>query len=330
MLGTLHVTPLGPTLREAERQASQRVKDKSYRRTPLGREVGRFLRALRWSGHAQATLDSYELTLARLAVEHDDFEGYAGFCRPGGAELLRDFLERHWGESARATKARHTAALRSFGAWARAEGLVPWDPAAAIRAPRSRGGEEERVAYPIPVLLQLVRSQPALRDQCALQLLCRMALRKNELRLLRVGDIDLVRNILVVTGKAAPGMGPKRTVLPLEFASLREDLYLHIQGEERRPQEFLLHPRRDRYRPMDPASVHRWFKRCLEVAGLAPTIKPHEMRHSAADHLWRGTGNIVLAQELLRHESPETTRRYLHPTRNDLAEAMRRIEGDWG
>lgn len=81
--------------------------------------------------------------------------------------------------------------------------------------------------------------------------------------------------------------------------------------------------------PMDPASVHRWFKRCLERAALPATIKPHEMRHSAADHLWRGTGNLVMAQELLRHASPDTTRAYLHPTRRDLADAMQRIEGDW-
>jgi integrase/recombinase XerC len=316
---------LGPRLRGAVEEAERRVKDKSYRRSPLGQEVGRYLRALRWSDHAEATLNAYEETLARLAIEHDDFEGVGGFCTPVGTQYLRDFLERHWGDAASATKRRHTAAVRSFCTWALAEGLCAWNPAASIRAPRDRRGGEERVAYAIPVLLKLVRSQESLRDQCALQLLCRMALRKNELRLLTIADVDLVRNLLVVTGK-----GGKRTVLPLEFRSLRDDLYLHIQGEGRQPREYLLYPRSRKNEPMDPASVHRWFKRCLEVAGLPTSIKPHEMRHSAADHLWRGTGNIVMAQELLRHSSPETTRRYLHPTRNDLTVAMHRLEEDWG
>ena len=58
---------------------------------------------------------------------------------------------------------------------------------------------------------------------------------------------------------------------------------------------------------MDPASVHRWFKQCLERAGLPSTIKLHELRHSAADNLWRETGNLMLAQQLLRHASVATT-----------------------
>ncbi len=190
--------------------------------------------------------------------------------------------------------------------------------------PRSGSGAEERVAYPIAVLLQLVSAQDSLRDQCALQLLCRMALRKNELRVLRVGEIDLTRNLIRVHGK-----GDKRAVLPLEFETLREDLYLHIQAESRRPDEFLIYPRSHKTRPMDHASIHRWFKRCLERAGLPSTIKMHEMRHSAADNLWRGTGNLVLAQELLRHSTIDTTRGYLHPTRADLANAMKRLDGDW-
>jgi site-specific recombinase XerD len=73
---------------------------------------------------------------------------------------------------------------------------------------------------------------------------------------------------------------------------------------------------------MDPASVHRWLKTCLDRAGLPATIKTHELRHSAADHLWRATGNLMLAQQLLRHESVATTQAYLHPTRDDLAQGL--------
>ena len=47
---------------------------------------------------------------------------------------------------------------------------------------------------------------------------------------------------------------------------------------------------------------------------------------TAADALWRATGNIVLAQQLLRHESVGTTQTYLHPKREDLADALRALE----
>ena len=55
-------------------------------------------------------------------------------------------------------------------------------------------------------------------------------------------------------------------------------------------------------------------------------IKLHEMRHSAADNLWRESGNLMLAQQLLRHESVATTQAYLHPTREDLTDALARLQ----
>jgi integrase len=61
--------------------------------------------------------------------------------------------------------------------------------------------------------------------------------------------------------------------------------------------------------------------RPLKRAGLPESIKLHELRHSAADDLYRETGDIVKAQKLLQ-ESVATTRGYLHPAREDLAEAL--------
>jgi uncharacterized protein YbbC (DUF1343 family) len=45
-------------------------------------------------------------------------------------------------------------------AWATDEAhLLPWNPAASLKLPRQRGGEE-RVSYPMPILWQLVEAQP--------------------------------------------------------------------------------------------------------------------------------------------------------------------------
>jgi site-specific recombinase XerD len=77
---------------------------------------------------------------------------------------------------------------------------------------------------------------------------------------------------------------------------------------------------------MDPASVHRWHKKCLERAELPASIKLHELRHSAGDNLWRQTGNLLLAQQLLRHQSVATTQHHLHPNRDDLAAALGSLE----
>lgn len=112
--------------------------------------------------------------------------------------------------------------------------------------------------------------------------------------------------------------------------SLREDLYLHIQSERRSDQEYLLYPRSHRHRPMDPASIHRWFKKCLERADLPTRTKMHEMRHSAADAVRRVKGDVTMAQQLLRHSSLKTTQEYLHPTPRELAETLAALDEDWG
>lgn len=312
---------LGPILREAE----GRVKDKSYRRSPVGRDVGRFMRALRWEDKSENTRNSYETTLARLAVDHDDFQdGLAGFCSPVGTEYLREFLDRHWSDAAPATRANRLAAVHSCFQWALAEGIVAFDPSAPIKSPGKRR-RSDRKAYPQEIIHRLVAAQPTLRDQCAVQLVARLGLRKNELRVLRVGEIDLVRDLITVHGK-----GGHVDLMPIGMPSLATDLANHVNWDERKPDEYLLYPKSRKRDPMDPSSVHGWFKRCLKRAGIPETVKLHEMRHTAADHVYRQSGDIVRASQLLRHSSVSTTQTYLHPTRADLAATLAAIDGDWG
>ena len=90
------------------------VKDKTYRSTPAGGEVGRFLRSLRWSDKSQNTLDTYEIVLARLAYDYANFQTLDEFT----TEALRDFLDEHWGDSAPATRRNRLAIVKSFFHWA--------------------------------------------------------------------------------------------------------------------------------------------------------------------------------------------------------------------
>ena len=293
-------------VRAAEREL---VKNKEYRATPIGGEVGRFLRSMRWSDKSDNSIDTYEIVLARLAYDFAHIETLNEIT----VEMIRDFLDRHWGETAPATRRNRLAIVKSFFAWAVDERGLGESPAAKIKPPKRVS--VDRQAYTPETIDQLVRAQPSLRDQIAIQLLGRLALRKNELRLMKVKDVDLGRGTIRIHGK-----GGKVVVLPIGFADLKTDIEVHLVG--RHPEEYVLYPKADPSRPMDAASMHRWFKRALEKAGLPTTIKTHELRHSAADHLWRVTGDLMLAQQLLRHESVATTQAYLHPTREDLAAGL--------
>ena len=65
----------GKTLLTAEALAyaaqvrAEAMKDKGYRVSFVGGEVGRFTRAFRWQDRTQNSLDTYEIVLSRLAVD---------------------------------------------------------------------------------------------------------------------------------------------------------------------------------------------------------------------------------------------------------------------
>jgi integrase/recombinase XerC len=291
---------------------AEAMKNKRYRASPIGEQVGRYMRAQRWGGASDNTLRSYEHTLSRLGLD---------FAHKQLGDLtvddVRDFLDEHWGTSEPATRAQRLAAVRSFFNWAVEEGRCLTSPVQSIKAPKVVN--RERNAYKPDLIHKLVVSQPSLRDQIALQLLGRLGLRRNELRLLRLMDFDLSRGTVLVHGK-----GGKQVVLPLGIPQLKKDLELYLVGCD--AAEYLLHPKTHTTRPMTNPSVHNWFKRCLERAGLPQSIQMHELRHSAGDNLWRQTGNLLLAQQLLRHQSVATTQTYLHPNRDDLDAALAALE----
>ena len=206
------------------------------------------------------------------------------------------------------------AILKSFFRWAADERGLDANPAERIKPPKR--ASVERQAYAPDVIDALWAAQPTLPDQIAIHLLGKLARRRGELGLLKVEDFDIKHGTVRVHGK-----GGKVVVLPLGFKSLKRDLEVYLVGRE--ATEYLLHPRHDRMRPMDPATIHRWFKPCLRRAGLPETMKVGTPLRTISGV---APANLAMAQQLLRHESPATTARYLHPTRDDLEAALQSLD----
>jgi integrase len=312
----------GLLLRVLQEQLEAEVKDKSYQLTPIGEQVRRFLDDLRFNGGPDNTLEAYELPLAWLSLDFDYLGGVADFCDQDGHRLANEFFHRHWGEAALGTKRARIAACRSFGDWAEQHALCPYNPFRRVKLPRKQGSL--RVAHSRGEMEQLLAGQDSLRDECALGLFVCLAFRKNDGRLLQIRDIDLTRDVVYLRHRKRGD----HISLPIEYQWLKDNLYVHIQGEGRQPGEYLIYPKRDTSRPMSEPAFHRWFKRCLRKAGL-PDFPLHELRHTAGDDIWRRTGNLVLAQQLLGHKSLETTRMYLHPSEQDLRQAMQQLAATW-
>lgn len=302
---------LAARLHELQREA---MKDKSYEKTPIGAEVALFMQKLRWEGASDNTLLSYESTLAKLALDfaHKTLEDLT-------TESLRRFLDERWGESSSATRRQRLATLKSFLEWAIGEQRgIEQNPLQRVKPPKKR--QVERNAYPVDMLDRLATAQVLLRDRIAMRLLGQQGLRADELRRLRMRDFDVGEGTVRIHGK-----GDTLIISPLASSELVTDLETHVMG--RHGDEYLIWAKNHARRPMSRAGQFYWFKDCLKRAELPTTIKMHELRHSAGDNLWRETGNIVLAQQLLRHASPATTAGYLHPRREDLRDALRELYG---
>lgn len=304
------VTELLTEQQWAERMRTEReVKDKTYRKWPIGQEVGRFLRTKRLEGCQANTLLSYETTLCRFTLDHRDIDSLEHFASPEGAELIVEFLAEHWGDSAASTLDNRTAALKSFFSWAADVGRISREP----RLKRRRGGGAKvREAHSLDEIHLIVAAQDEIADEVALLLMGRLAFRKDDIRLFQVRDVDLAHDRVFIRR----GKGVKPVELPIAFAELRDALKLWLSAASS-ADEYLWHPTDRPLDAPDPATVHRRFKRCLERAGV-PDFPMHELRHSAGDRLWRTTGDLLAANQLLRHASLDQTKRYLHPTQEDL------------
>jgi integrase len=71
--------------------------------------------------------------------------------------------------------------------------------------------------------------------------------------------------------------------------------------------------------------MHRWWHRCLEIAGVPPH-PIREARHTPITDFLRATGNLKLAQQLARHRTIQTTADiYGHLDDIDLERALEAV-----
>lgn len=326
------------TLREAAQIMESAVRDGSWKSEPLGQEVMRFLLYMRNARDAsRRTIEDYESVLSRFVVEHahlrlSDFEGAIG------AERVLEFVARHWGTAAPGTRRKVLAIFASFFGWTARFDRVASNPMGKIDRPRRRS--VERHAHTPAKIRAVIDAQPELRDRVAISLMALLGLRKNEVRLLRWRDVDLERGELRVRGK-----GGKIADVPIVYGDLLADLARLSLENEAKPDQYLLYPIRignhrsnprlrgvvGEYpeRPMQPSTMHRWFKRCLRQAGAAD-FPMHELRHTAGNEFRRATGDLELTRLFMRHASISTTsEHYMHADKDELIRGMRLAEARW-
>ncbi len=129
-------------------------------------------------------------------------------------------------------------------------------------------------------------------------------LRRNELRELRISDIDLKKDVVwVKDGKG----GKDRYTL---FASWLHKLFKEYLAEYQ-PQTYVFESTQKGVR-YSTSSMGNILKNAAKSAGIHRRVYLHMLRHSFATHLLEDGKDVRYVQELLGHASIVTTQRYTH------------------
>ncbi|WP_083519963.1 tyrosine recombinase XerC [Curtobacterium citreum] len=301
-------------------------------------------------GLSEQTVRAYASDLAQLVAFADD-RGIATLDGVG-LELLRDWLwEADQRGLARSTIARRSSSVRAFTRWASESGVLPTDPGARLRAPKSAAHLPRVVGSDqVRVLLDGLASRAsgddpvALRDLAVVELLYATAIRVGELVGIDLTAVDRSRLTVRVLGKGGrervvPFGVPARDALEAwtsrgrpvlaARAAARTDTAVSSAGAE--------HSRiavagsgsdgalflGDRGGRLGTRGVYRIVARVLEdLPGEGPS-GPHTFRHTAATHLLDGGADLRAVQELLGHASLGTTQIYTHVSSARLREVYR-------
>ena len=169
-------------------------------------------------------------------------------------------------------------------------------------------------------ILSLVKT-PTVR--MALTVIYACGLRLSEGLALKVQDIDSSRMLLWVRN----GKGGKDRCVPLPERLLE---LLRGYWKLHRPRLYLF-PNQKKREPLCATTLQKTFKIVLLQSGIRKEASIHTLRHSYATHLLERGINLRVIQEVLGHQSPQTTARYTHLTDKSfhtLAETVNQLVAD--
>lgn len=222
-----------------------------------------------------------------------------------------------------ATARRKVSALRSFLKFVKRQGRL-----AKLDLPEGNGfrkpktmpkalGEEKREN-----LLEGIQTDTpeGLRDRALFELIYGAGLRVSEAVGLDTASIDLKLATVRVTGKRG-----KTRVVPLPQGTVE---WIERYLTEARP-KLLKKPIppllvSDKGLPMCRQTAYDRLQQAATLAGITEKIGPHTLRHTYAVDLLKGGADLRAVQELLGHESVETTQVY---TGLDMQSVRERYEG---
>jgi integrase/recombinase XerC len=218
------------------------------------------------------------------------------------------------GRKSAATIGRRLSALRRFGEFCRARGLVGENELALLRRPKQ--GRHLPVALPVEDISRVIEvsrgqeKEVELRDTALLEVLYGSGLRVSEAVALDLSDLRAAEGGLVL--RVRGGKGGKDREVPLGERGVEAlNAWLGVRESfvgQNTPRAAVFLGRRGGRLPIRSARAVV-YARCL-AAGARAVVGPHGLRHSFASHLLQSGCDLRSIQMLLGHSSLSTTQRY--------------------
>lgn len=283
----------------------------------LAAAIDRFLADAERAGRlSPRTLDAYRRDLRRLLdwtrkrdldrIEDLDLPTLRGFA---AAEMRAGLDPR--------TIQRRLSAIRKWFDWLQRGGRVSGNPAADLKAPRTR--RKLPVTLDPDQVLKLLElpgdGTLDVRDRALMELCYSSGLRVSELADARWSRLDEREGLLRVIGK-----GDKERIVPVgrhalaALAAWRPHQYDATHGSE----DVIFTTLKGK--PLSVRAIQQRMALRAREQGLGQHVHPHQLRHSFASHILESSGDLRAVQELLGHANLSTTQIYTHLDFQHLAE----------
>jgi integrase/recombinase XerD len=236
-------------------------------------------------------------------------------------ELTYRLTEKGKQLSAR-TREKYLCSVRSFAGYLYEQDYLAADLGKTIKLPKQPKRLPKVILDHAEVKKLLaapdMRTNDGYRNRIILEILYDTGIRAAEMAAIKMNDLDLVNGYLTVRC----GKGAKDRVVPLSsrVCTLINTYLLMvrpvmIQGKDK---GYLVLNRWGT--KMTPTAVWAIVKRCTQLSGIKKNVTTHTFRHSCATLMLKNGAPIRHIQELLGHESLESTQIYTRVTINDLKE----------
>lgn len=259
-----------------------------------------------------------------------DIEDFQDFIFNNNIELnevdkyvIRDYLTFLYKKSSKRSIKRKFSGLRHYYKYLVKQGYVKTNPFLGVSTPKYKN------TYPVALYLkevELLFSENNKRtdifkerDQAILELMYSSGMRVSEVVNLNLQDIDYRTRIIRVFGK-----GKKERIVPYSN-TCKECLVNYVSNTRKTLQAkssevtnaLFLNKNGKR---LTTRGVEYIFKEISKKTGTNIDFHPHTLRHTFATHLLEGGADLRTIQELLGHESINTTQVYTHVTTQNMKE----------